>query len=32
MEGMQFTRGGSYADQVTVLRSNVIALDNVPLT
>ncbi|MGT2431624.1 zinc-binding dehydrogenase [Cupriavidus basilensis] len=32
MGGMQFTRGGSYAEQITVLRSNVIALDNISLT
>ncbi len=31
MGGMQFSRGGSYAEQVAVLRSNVIALNDAPL-
>lgn len=32
MGGMQFGRHGSYAEQVTVLRDNVIALDDIPLS
>ncbi|MGJ7524963.1 zinc-binding dehydrogenase [Variovorax sp. GB1P17] len=32
MGGMQFSRNGSYAEQVTVLRDNVIALDDIPLS
>ena len=32
MGGMQFSRNGSYAEQVTVLRSNVIALDDIALS
>lgn len=32
MGGMQFTRNGSYAEQVTVLRNNVIALDDTSLS
>src|SRR5437870_4743065 len=32
MGGMQFARNGSYAEQVTVLRSNVIALDGTALS
>jgi NADPH:quinone reductase and related Zn-dependent oxidoreductases len=31
MGGMQFTRNGSYAEEVTVLRSNVIDLSDIPL-
>ncbi|AQV97382.1 alcohol dehydrogenase [Cupriavidus necator] len=31
MGGMQFSRNGSYAEQVTVLRNNVIALDGTDL-
>ncbi len=31
MGGMQFSRNGSYAEEVTVLRSNVIDLDAAPL-
>lgn len=32
MGGMQFSRNGSYAEQVTVLRNNVIALDDSSLS
>ncbi|HEV7913205.1 MAG TPA: zinc-binding dehydrogenase [Albitalea sp.] len=32
MGGMQFGRNGSYAEQVTVLRSNVVALDGTTLS
>lgn len=32
MGGMQFSRNGSYAEQVTVLRSNVLALDDTSLS
>lgn len=32
MGGMQFSRNGSYAEQVTVLRNNVISLDDTSLT
>jgi NADPH2:quinone reductase len=32
MGGMQFGRNGSYAEQVTVLRSNVVALDGAALS
>ncbi|NCE86433.1 zinc-binding alcohol dehydrogenase family protein [Pseudomonas sp. Q1] len=32
MGGMQFSRNGSYAEQVTVLRSNVISLDDTSLS
>lgn len=32
MGGLQFSRNGSYAEQVTVLRNNVIALDDVALS
>ncbi|MFL9998666.1 zinc-binding dehydrogenase [Paraburkholderia sediminicola] len=32
MGGMQFSRSGSYAEKVSVLRSNVIALDNIALS
>ncbi|OLF52961.1 zinc-binding dehydrogenase [Pseudomonas chlororaphis] len=32
MGGMQFSRNGSYAEQVTVLRNNVIALDDTALS
>jgi NADPH:quinone reductase-like Zn-dependent oxidoreductase len=32
MGGMQFARNGSYAEQVTVLRSNVVALDGTALS
>ncbi|BBR59715.1 zinc-binding dehydrogenase [Klebsiella sp. WP4-W18-ESBL-05] len=32
MGGMQFDRHGSYAEEVTVLRSNVIDLDDAPLS
>jgi NADPH:quinone reductase-like Zn-dependent oxidoreductase len=32
MGGMQFGRNGSYAEQVTVLRSNVVALDGTALS
>ena len=32
MGGMQFSRGGSYAEQVAVLRSNVIPLDDATLS
>lgn len=32
MGGLQFTRNGSYAEQVTVLRSNVVSLDSSTLS
>jgi NADPH:quinone reductase-like Zn-dependent oxidoreductase len=32
MGGMQFSRNGSYAEQVSVLRQNVVSLDNIDLS
>lgn len=32
MGGLQFSRNGSYAEQVTVLRNNVIAIDDIALS